>query len=136
MFQHIVSPDDIQRDKLNGQPQIPKSQKQQKYDYFNLFDKCNILSTAIRLVAGGSHLPVVQLLVQLPVQLVVQLPVQLVNPGLEGADLVEELCICKNICVFASIVFVILSILFVGGHQCTFHWKWYIRQLYLHLYCI
>ena len=123
MFQHIVSPDDIQRDKLNGQPQIPKSQKQQKYDfkatsiYFNLFDKCNFLSTAMRLVAGGSHLPVVQLLVQL----VVQLLVQLVNPGLEGADLVEELCICKNICV--SIVFVILSlsILFVGG-QCTFHW--------------
>ena len=122
MFQHIVSPDDIQRDKLNGQPQIPKSQKQQKYDYFNLFDKCNILSTAIRLVAGGSHLPSVQLPVQLVVQLLVQLLVQLVNPGLEGADLVEELCICKNICVFASIVFVILSILFVGGHQCTFHW--------------
>ena len=112
----------------------PKSQKQQKYDFkatsisFNLFDKCNFLSTAIRLVAGGSHLPVVQL--------VVQLPVQLLNPGLKGADLVEELCICKNICVFASIVFVIVSILFVGGHQCTFHWKWYIRQLYLHLYCI
>ena len=136
MFQHIVSPDDIQRDKLNGQPQIPKSQKQQKYDYFNLFDKCNFLSTAIRLVAGGSHLPSVQLPVQLPVQLLVQLLVQLVNPGLEGADLVEELCICKNICVFVSIVFVILSILFVGRHQCTFHWKWYIRQLYLHLYCI